>query len=960
MSFTPRAFPVRRSHFRGRRRGRSDGAAVGSSRSCDRLAPEQLEGRALLAVTAGIVDGDLLIDYGNAADVLAEIVSNGTNYTVSGTGLSATPFSLASVTGRIMVTAGAGIDGQTFRVLAGTPLANPLQVTAAIETTNLIAGINVNATRPGDVIIESGTVTIGSGFSEAIVPVSTAATNGNVTFSQTVTLNYDTAFTSGFGAITLGIVGTPGGAGLFLGNTDQSGAVRLTGNVELPSGLMVVAPGAFNLALEGETNRISSAEIQNTGVLRIGRDGGTSEFTNGLQANSQSAVSLAGVIETVNMPLILGAGTLLAATTHRSGSGRIQTGAVTDGASAFTLALGSTTQTGDITLGGNVTLDGLTTAAGDFAVSLLGSANDIAGQVTFTNTKYVVFGDDTNDASRFAAGVTATSQTAANVVIGTVRTAGNAIDLRSAYLAGLATLDTSDAGANASGGLITLRNGAQLESHVLTTIGGVGQAASATQLLGTGAFGSNDTGSGSLVVQTGPLLMGVDASNTTSLTIAHDTTIQVTADSLTIGAGSTIDASGKVLTLLADDVAIASAAGSIDTSRISVVPVTAGRGVFLGTATGAGLVLGTTELQAIDADTIQIGRTDYSGRVTIGTLALADTRLAIVADGTGGGVTLDGTFTSTGTPTGRTALHITGSGTGTVLNANITSTGDVFIDDALELAAATVTINTSGAGADVYLTGGTAGIWSSKDEANNLVVTAGVGSATLATRAGFNDHGGQAGLVRNVTATGGTVLLGGGNKISGGLSLGAPHVTLGAVVRAAGSIVIHDGAGSDAAIVIVSNTILDATQDGEAAAGNPVTIRGTVTALEANNYSFSLKGGTDGDVLVTGKIGFVGSGAALGTVTITGNDVTVAAIDGLSGGLFLEAVDAVNGVDPGSVTLTGTTYKSTSALGISAGTRSAFERNPILSAAQFVRGGAGTRRDAESRRGLAGCAGKRD
>ena len=188
----------------------------------------------------------------------------------------------------------------------------------------------------------------------------------------------------------------------------------------------------------------------------------------------------------------------------------------------------------------------------------------------------------------------------------------------------------------------------------------------------------------------------------------------------------------------------------------------------------------------------------------------------IVANGVGGSVALNGAFTSTGTPVSGFGLQITGSGATTVLDANITSTGDVFIDDAVELAAANVTIATSGGG-DVTITGGTKGIWSTKGEANSL------------------DQGGTADLVRDVTVTAGSALIGTGNVIAGNLSIGAPQVTLAAVVLAAGAIRVDNGAGGPAAVVIAGNTVLDSTQDGKIPAGNPVTVQGTVTTNSANN-----------------------------------------------------------------------------------------------------------------------------
>lgn len=762
------------------------------------LAAERLETRALLAVTATLSGGDLIISLNAAGDVLAEIASSGTNYTVSGTGLPATSFAVTDVTGRIRVVDPGGIDGQTFRVASGSPLANALEVNNSIETTELVVGIE--ATVPGDVYIGSASVRLGSGSSTAQVVIDTSVTNGRVDLPGTVTL--------------------------------------------------------------------------------------------------------------------------LADTTFRSGSGSIATGAVTDGAAAFTLSLGSLAQTGEITFGGNVTLDDLATSAGAFGVRLNGLANDITQQVTFTNTFFVSIGTDTSAVSRFSNGLTASSQTAANLLIGTVRTAGAPIEIGGSSLTGLTTLDTSDDGAVTTGAAIKLLRGLRLEDHVLTTIGGVGAVSSPTYLLGTSDVDGGALGIGSLVVATGSLFIGGASSPTlaAALTVTRDLQIRVASDELYVSGDATIDAPGASLTLLADRVTIASAAGSIDGGRIGFAPVTAGRGIFLGNATGPGMVLDESELRAIGSGTIMIGGAGYTGHVTIGTLALAGTALEIITDGTGGGVTLAGPFTSTGTSATGVGLQITGSGAKTLLNANITSTGDVIIDDAVELAATTVTIATSGE-SDVLITGGTGGIWSSEGEANDLVVSAVSGRVSLATRSGFGDQDGQADPVRNVTMTGGSALLGNNNLIAGALAIGAPQVTLAAVVRAAGAIGIDDGTGGAAAVVVAGNTDLDATQDGKIPTGNPVTVRGTVTASDANSYLFRIKAGTASDVLVTGRIGIVDSGPALGTVIIAGNDVTVASIDGLSQGLFLEAADAPGGVDPGSVTLTGTTYRSTTSAGIAVGSR---------------------------------------
>ena len=54
---------------------------------------------------------------------------------------------------------------------------------------------------------------------------------------------------------------------------------------------------------------------------------------------------------------------------------------------------------------------------------------------------------------------------------------------------------------------------------------------------------------------------------------------------------------------------ILSSPDSIVATAVTLAPVTAGTNIFLGTATGTGLVLSQTAFNAIDAEVIQIGQT---------------------------------------------------------------------------------------------------------------------------------------------------------------------------------------------------------------------------------------------------------------------------------------------------------------------------------------------------------------
>lgn len=172
-------FPVHRSAAHSARRCESRRQRAQRLGRQPSLAPERLEPRALLAVTAALNGGDLEIFYNAAGDLTASISSDGVDYTVSGTGLADTSFAIADVTGRIVVADKAAQAGQQFTVQAGTALENPLQVNATVENAELIGGIAPLV--PGDVFIGSGAITLAS-------DVDTSVTNANITFSGAVTL----------------------------------------------------------------------------------------------------------------------------------------------------------------------------------------------------------------------------------------------------------------------------------------------------------------------------------------------------------------------------------------------------------------------------------------------------------------------------------------------------------------------------------------------------------------------------------------------------------------------------------------------------------------------------------------------------------------------------------------------------------------------------------------------------
>jgi hypothetical protein len=240
------------------------------------VALEPLESRALLAVTATLVGGDLVIAYNQAGDLIADITSDGTKYTVTGSGLVSQQFNVADVTGVITVRDDAAIFGQQFSVNDGIALANALQVNASVESTSLIGGITTATA--GDVLIGSSAISLGNDISTAAtnativlsgattlsgsVSLSTGSGGGNITFGGTLDGAYGISLTAGDGTISFaGKVGngTPL-AGIGIKNTASttfSEAIKLDGSPRIAShGLYLLF--ANNVTLNAVGSRIAN------------------------------------------------------------------------------------------------------------------------------------------------------------------------------------------------------------------------------------------------------------------------------------------------------------------------------------------------------------------------------------------------------------------------------------------------------------------------------------------------------------------------------------------------------------------------------------------------------------------------------------------------------------------------------------------------------------------------------
>jgi len=808
------------------------------------------------------------------------------------------PITLASVTdgassfalqlGNVGQTGAATITGNatiaTVVTAGGTYAVSLLGTTTTIDTsTSFLNRGTVTLGGAGDTVTFTGGLSTTAGPSGTNVGGTILTTNKAMSLGNT-TLQADTSFGSGSGIITIASLAEAGGFVAGLGTAGQSGAVTVTGNVAI-SGFTTVA-ATYDVSLLGTATQFTNASIpatfSNEGGLTLGGTGDTVTFASALTATAPSAVNIAGTITATNQNITFGNTALTGNASLASGSGVIVTDDVTDGAGNHTLSLGNPTQTGAVSLEGNVTLDGLATGAGAFGFSLLGAVNTFTTPVTLLNNLAVTLGDELTDNTLFTGGLNIADVSNQTFLIGTIRSAGAEIALDLVSLMGNATIDTTDAGANPAGATVTLEDQLLLNGFTLTTEGGTN---SSTDITGMATIDF-----GRLFVETGDLKLG-DGPDPGNITVTGNTSIEVANGSLGVSNGSVINAGTNTLVLKSDGIFIESGNGSITAGDITLAPYTAGTDVFLGTASGAGVVLNQTALDALNAAIVTIGEAGNNGTVTIGATALAVPRLDIIANGTGGRVIQAGNFISTasGTPDG-IGLQVFGSGSTYVLGADITSATAVIILDAVEVEGGSRTIDTSGGNATINITGGSAGIFATNGETtNSLVINAGSGNVTLGTSAGFGNANGSDEFVADLTINAGSTVFGTlPQQVNGTLTIATGQVAFGGDFTAGNAIAIT----TTSAMTLTGNATLSAGSDIDIAAD----IEGGFDLALASTGNTALAG-LVGDTVRLGSL----SVTAGGTMNLAGGSINTTGAQTYNGVVLLGASTVLNSSATGNI-----------------------------------------------------------
>ena len=299
------------------------------------------------------------------------------------------------------------------------------------------------------------------------------------------------------------------------------------------------------------------------------------------------------------------------------------------------------------------------------------------------------------------------------------------------------------------------------------------------------SFENDSTVDAEVLATTGTIFLGGLGS---TVTFGNNSTVTSREGMIYLDGANYNSPAGNLASLIADDVKIDLAAQVGGSGSYLLAPSTVNEKTYLGTAANTllpGLKLTQAEFDTFSTDVnyVQIGQNTYSGTIQTGVLNSANA-LYLVNNGGGGKVLVNGLLTVTGGDANNLGLYVIGSGSTTVLSANIVTAGvDVLIDDAVQVDNPSIRIDTTAAGAvpagaDVTLTGGTRGIFSTTGINNNLTVDGGTdGIVEFGYLKGFG-NGATGSLLGSLTATGHGITLYNDNTLVGNLVLNSSYVSL--------------------------------------------------------------------------------------------------------------------------------------------------------------------------------------
>ncbi|MBP7055611.1 MAG: hypothetical protein KBB52_02005, partial [Candidatus Omnitrophica bacterium] len=317
-----------------------------------------------------------------------------------------------------------------------------------------------------------GTLTVTAGTSHFHNTVTTRS--GGITVSSPTQIRFD------------GAVSTAG--------TSTAGTLNVTGPVTLGGNVTITTDSTTdsNINFIGSTSTINGA------------------YTLGLNAGSGGSITLGGAV---------GGSTTLTGLTITNSNGTTFSSTVR----ATTLTLTDTTDGQDIIFNGAVTLGTLTTAAQGYDIAL-NAGGTITNDTNFLNTGSVTLGNG-GDTLTFTGGLSTTACAGGTNIGGTVRTAGQQIDLGAITLTGSSTVDSSNNGGSATGAAINISS-ITGGSNVLTLISRTGTTTVSGAVSGVATLTLHDDNANS----TGSMIFNGTLSASTLTTVGRGYSVQLNGD----------------------------------------------------------------------------------------------------------------------------------------------------------------------------------------------------------------------------------------------------------------------------------------------------------------------------------------------------------------------------------------------------------------------------------------------
>jgi hypothetical protein len=939
--------------FKGSLRGRRGGGRAGPGhrrrpqrQRASLSALESLERRTVLAVTASLSTGSLLISL-DAADDTAVLSSDGTTYTVTGTGLATEGVTIAvAAVNDIQVVDGAGnAANQSFTVAAGSPMVSALTVDAAIESTTIDAAIqagvgksltvssaeimlNANVTSGGSQVY-GGHVTIGNNltvtgsavmFAAAVdgphsltVNASGATTFGGVVGGATAlaSLTTNAGGTSSLQSVTTTGIQQYGDEATLSGSyTTTDAAFSVAGTTALSSDT-TVSTGSGTITFTGTVNGAYALTVNSTSATLFSSVVGGSTPLASLTTNAGGSVTLPSV--TTSGAQSYGDSVTLGGTSYTTSNASFGiTGATTLAANA-TVSTGSgaitfaSTVNGGFSLSANSTGDTLFSAAVGGSTALASLSTDSGGTTTLQSVKTSgsqQYDDDVTLSGTYATtnaafGVTGTTTLAAATTVSTGSggiTFTGVVDGDFALVANStgATLFAADVGSGTPLASLTTNAGGTTSLQSVTTTGGQQYGDDATL---AGGYGTNDS-----VFQV-----------TGTTTLAGVTTVSTGAGGITF-TGTVNGAYGLTANSTAATLFSAAVGGS---SALASLATDGGGTVSLKSVTTSGS-------QQYDDDAVSLNGTYTTSNNTFGISGITTLAAATTVSTGSGGITftggVDGGFALVANSTGVTLFQsdvgatkalvsLTTNAGGTTSLRSVTTTGIQQYGDDTTLSGGYTTTNaalsvagTTALSSDTTVSTGSGAITFTGTVNGAYALTVNSTSATLFSAA----VGGSAALASLSTNVGGTVSL--------------KSVTTTGFQQ-------YDDNATLSGNYTTTNTTFGITGATTLAGATTVaTGTGAITFASTVNGGFTLSANSTGDTLFSAAVGGITALASLSTdsggtttlqsvktsgsqqydddVTLSGTYATTNAAFGVTGITTLAAATTVS-TGSGGITFTG-------------------------------------------------------